>query len=619
MPMLHRLLRLPVLLPLLFALSLAPAAAQTPAARGKAAEPAKPDPVALLAAAKAASGGAAWDALRTQHSEVRLSAAGLSGTVERWNDIATGQSTMRYAIGPLTGAGGFDGKTVWTQDGTDAPRVETDAAALELAANAAYRDRLAFWYPDRGRARIEYKERKDSEGRKYDVVVVAPEGGRPFEFWIDIETKLIGQLVERESNATRTEHYTDRRDVQGVRIPFKVRTTRGDPKMDEVVDVQKIAFNEPLTNVSFAPPVEQQDLLFPAGKASVEVPLEALSGHLFVRVMLDGRGPFRMLLDAGGANVLTVQTAQILAGEGKPVPKSLLVKSTGIEGVELTGQRYLVADIEPFLRRVEGLDDVAGVLGLEWFVRMPVKIDYARSRVTLYDPASFKYAGSGTRVPVAVRGRLPQVAGSIEGIPGMFEIDTGSRGSVTLVPGFAAKNDLEKKLNAKTEAITGAGVAGPLRAALARGKSLKIGTVDVANPVVAIPRVGGDVAAGPAELAGNIGFGVMRQFAVTYDLPNDALYFERYLNFGTPDIGDRAGVWLERLPEGYKVVDVVSGGPAAQAGLKVGDTIVEFNGVPAATLSLAVARETLRATPGSRVKVKTAGGSETTIQLRDLV
>src|SRR4029453_12827141 len=46
----------------------ADADAQAPAAR-------RPDPVALLAAAKQASGGAAWDPLRTQRSEVRLAVA----------------------------------------------------------------------------------------------------------------------------------------------------------------------------------------------------------------------------------------------------------------------------------------------------------------------------------------------------------------------------------------------------------------------------------------------------------------------------------------------------------------------------------------------------------------
>ena len=74
----------------------------------------------------------------------------------------------------------------------------------------------------------------------------------------------------------------------------------------------------------------------------------------------------------------------------------------------------------------------------------------------------------------------------------------------------------------------------------------------------------------------------MRQFAITYDLPNDALYFERYLNFGAPDVADRGGLWLERGNDGFSVVDVVAGGPAAAAGLKAGDVIVEVNGYPCA-------------------------------------
>ena len=577
---------------------------------------AKPDPVALLAAAKDASGGAAWDALRTQRSEVKLSVANLEGSVERWSDIATGRSLMRYRIGPVAGSAGNDGKQVWTQEEGDEPRIETDAAALELAANAAYRDRLAFWYPDRARAKIDYKDRAEANGRKFDVVTIVPEGGRPFEFWIDADSKLIERLIEREADVTRTEVYSDRREVQGVRIPFHVRTSRGDPRLDEVVEVQKLVFNESIANVAFGPPVEKAELRFPPGRASVEVPFEALSGHLFLQVMLDGRGPFRMLFDAGGANVLTTQAAAAILGSDRALPKAVSVATTTINGVELGGQRYAVADVAPLLRRVEGLDDIAGVLGLEWFVRMPVRIDYARSRITFYDPAQFK-GGSGTKVAVAKRGRLPQVAGSIDGIEGMFEIDTGSRGSLTLTPAFAARNDLAKKLAPKNVAITGAGQAGPLRASLARAKSLKLGAVEVPNPIVALPKVEGEPV--KTDVAGNVGFALMRQFAVTYDLPHDALYFERYLNFGAPDIADRGGMWIERGDDGFTVVDVVSGGPAASAGLKAGDVIVEVNGYPSAQLLLPAVRELLRAPPGARVKLKKADGNEVTIVLRDLV
>jgi len=598
---------------LMISLAAAHAGAQAPPARAPA-----PDPTALLAAAKAASGGAAWDAMRTQHSTVKLAAANLEGTVQRWSDIATGQSVLRYSIGPLTGAAGFDGKSVWTQDGTDAAKVEAAAPALELAANAAYRDRLAFWYPDRAKARIAYKERAEADGRKFDVVTIVPEGGRPFEFWIGADSRLIERLVEREADVTRTEIYSDRRDVQGVKIPFLVRTTRGDPKMDEVVNVQKIAFNEPLTDVAFGPPAARPEFTFPVGRAAVDVDFEVFSGHTFVRVMLDGRGPFRMLFDAGGANVLAAETAALLVGKGNPVPRTLAVAATNLAGVELGNQRYVVGDVDAFLRRVEGLDDVAGIVGLEWFVRMPIKVDYARSRLTLFDPAQFKGAGAGTRVPVAARGRLPQLRGSLDGLDGMFEIDMGSRGSLTLAPAFAARHDLAAKLSAKYEAITGAGMAGPMRALLARGKMLKLGTVEVPYPVIAIPR-DTKVALAESAIAGNVGFGVLRQFAITYDLPNDALYFERYLNFGTPDIADRGGIWLERGAEGYEVIDVVAAGPAAQAGLKAGDVIVEINGRAWSDVSLPALRDALRGPAGSRVRVKTGGGTEATLVLRDLV
>ncbi|MFO1315839.1 MAG: PDZ domain-containing protein [Burkholderiales bacterium] len=609
-------LRRLTLFALLCSFAAGPAAAQAPARAAAAAS--TPDATAVLAAAKAASGGSAWDALKSQHSIVKLRAAGVEGTVERWSDMATGQSMLQFSIGAIAGSAGWDGKASWTQEGADPPKVDTTPAGVELAVNAAYRDRLAFWYPDRARAKIAYRERAEDDGRKYDVVTITPEGGRPFDFWIDVETKLIARLVEREAEVTRTETYSDRREVQGVRIPFHVRSRRGDPKFDEVVIVQRLVFNEPLTGVAFGPPVEQQDLVFPAGRAAVEVNFEALSGHLFVRVMLDGRGPFRMLLDAGGANVISRETAALLAGAGKPVPETMRIGVTTLEGVELTGQRYTVADIEPFLRRVEGLDDVAGIMGLEWFVRMPVKLDYARSRLTLYDPAQFKYEGKGTRVPVAARGRLPKVQGSIDGIDGVFEIDTGSRASLTLAPAFAAKNDLEKRFAAKNEAITGAGLAGPVRASLARGKMLKLGAVEVPSPVIAIPH-GATVSQERTDVAGNVGFGVLRQFAVTYDLPNDALYFDRYLNFGTPDIADRGGLWLERKGEGFEVVHVVPGGPADTSGLKVGDLIVEINGAGFAQSSLPAVRDALRGPPGSRVRFKTSSGVEATVVLRDLV
>ena len=60
--------------------------------------------------------------------------------------------------------------------------------------------------------------------------------------------------VEHEAIATRTEIYMDWRDVQGVKIPFRVRASRGDPKADEIVVIERIEFDGPLAGVTFARP-----------------------------------------------------------------------------------------------------------------------------------------------------------------------------------------------------------------------------------------------------------------------------------------------------------------------------------------------------------------------------
>ena len=51
--------------------------------------------------------------------------------------------------------------------------------------------------------------------RDFDVIRITPDGGRPFELWINAQTKLIERLVEREAQETRTEIYMDVRELAG--------------------------------------------------------------------------------------------------------------------------------------------------------------------------------------------------------------------------------------------------------------------------------------------------------------------------------------------------------------------------------------------------------------------
>ena len=83
------------------ALVCAAAIAQTP-------DKSTANPAAILAAAKAASGGAAWDSLTSLHTLVALRAGGYTGGAERWSEIVTGRSYLRFELGPMSGALGFE-------------------------------------------------------------------------------------------------------------------------------------------------------------------------------------------------------------------------------------------------------------------------------------------------------------------------------------------------------------------------------------------------------------------------------------------------------------------------------------------------------------------------------
>ncbi len=591
----------------------------------------RPDPIAILDAAKAASGGAAWNALRTQHSNVSISTAGVKGTAERWSDIYSGRSLIKYSVGPVSGAAGYDGKVAWSQDAAGQSRTESAAVARELAVNAAYRDKLAFWFPDRAPAQISFMDRVVDDGAAFDVIRVLPEGGRPFQFWVNADTHLIERLVEREAQDTRTEYFMDLRDVEGVKVPFRVRATRGDARYDEVITVDKLDYNWALSGINFVQPgAGRPDFTLAGGRAAIDVPFEVRDGHMFITVALNGKGPFRMLLDADRGNVLSPRAMAALgvqpqgnfgtagAGEDQQEVGVARIEHFDAGGVGVDGMLFAAIDVTAFMSRVEGIDDVSGIVGFELFKRFPIKLDYQRARATFYDPSRFTYSGGGVDVPVKLREHTPVVEGSLDGFKGAFAIDTSSRGSVSLTAPFVDRNGLVKRYGATQSFVSGVSAEGYSHSLLARASSLKLGTVDIAKPVVALATQAG-TSTDPGNVAGSVGYGILRQFNITFDLPNGTLYFEKNASFGQPDTFDRSGMWIERNATGFEVIDVVKDGPAAKAGLNPGNVIVAVDGKPSTGLPLAAFRQDLKAVPGTKLKLKLASGQERVVTLRDLI
>jgi hypothetical protein len=608
----------------------------TAAASTGSAAPGSETAARLLARAKEAAGGRAWDAIATRRVRAKLHVGGLDGSAESIEDVRTGNHVLHYSLGPISGGEGFDGKAVWTQDASGQARAEATEEARLAAANEAYRTALGFWYPQRWPAEVESLGRREEGAHGFDVLRITPRGGRPFELWIDAATRLFDRVVEAGAIELRTSFFSDFREVNGVKVPFTTRSTNGDTRYDQLVTAESISFNQPIAAAAFAMPAPPPpDFTLAGGATSVSVPFELLNNHIYLDVKLDGKGPFRLLCDTGGANIVTPDLAGTLGltpqgalqgrGVGDKSEDVGLVKVGTLEvgGATLRDQVFAVYNLGP-MTGAEGVP-ANGLIGYEVFKRFVVRVDYERRALTLTLPAAFSYHGEGVVVPFKFKGHIPQVEGAIDGISGSFDIDTGSRASVDLLGPFVEEHGLRARYAPKLEGVAGWGVGGPARAQFTRAGSLRLGGLEVSRPVIELT-LQTKGAFSDKYVAGNVGGALLSRFNVTFDYSRQQLIFERHPGSDLPIPFDRAGAWFnlaEGAPPSFEVIDVYAGSTAADAGLRQGDRIVAVDSKTPAELSLPALRERLRSDPpGTRVRftVDRAGQrSDIVVVLKDQV
>jgi hypothetical protein len=258
------------------------------------------DPAGILAQVKTASGGLAWDSVRSLHIRANVELGGLKGVAENWDDCLTGRGYSKYSIGPVTGADGWDGQAGWTQDSSGQSKKLEGGDEIEGAVDDAYRRCLAYTYTNRWPAAIEDAGTRQEGERQFQVLKITPKGGRVFELWLDSSSWLVVRTVEKTAIETRTIHFSDYRAVDGKKVPFATRVTNGEIRYDQFITVDSIEFNVPMDESKFkmpAPPAP--DFSFAAGKTSTMVPFELINNHIYVRVKFNGQGPFKVLCDTG--------------------------------------------------------------------------------------------------------------------------------------------------------------------------------------------------------------------------------------------------------------------------------------------------------------------------------
>jgi hypothetical protein len=579
-------------------------------------QPSAPGPQALLKDLYEASGGARADAIDGVDAVGRYEAGGLTGTFSQRIDTRGGRDVFCFQIGALQGAQGTSRDAAWWTDEKGLTTVEDTPDALADAKTQSYVDRSGWFHPEPGDAITSLGEKADGAAT-FQLVRVTPAGGRPIVLWIDPATHRLARLVVADATQRETtSYYSDYRLVDGAWIAFTTRTSTGNPSTDTVATVDHLTFRR-IADGDFEPPpsVIRDARLLTGGKPAT-IPFSLVDNLIVVRVSINGRAPTPFILDTGGLNILTPEAARELGlnatgamslygtGEAEATAQLARVTSYRVGPAELIDQQFVVAPM-PFRFRPDGPQ---GVIGYEFLRRFAVRIDYHSRQLTLWPPGERAPANSGARAPLRLDGRDMFIEAIAGGAQGLFGVDTGDDGSVTLFKSFFARHSIPVELPAQR--VTEKGVGGLSAALLTRTSDLVIGPYQIPRPLTVVSFAKTGVFASD-RMAGNLGALVLRNLVTTFDLPHRVLFVTKAPEFGYDQPYYRTGAEISLGENGLVGIAFVNpASPAANAGLRAGDLLVAVNGRRVADESTSDVIERMKPPVGGRVSLDVVRGAK---------
>jgi hypothetical protein len=363
----------------------------------------------------------------------------------------------------------------------------------------------------------------------------------------------------------------------------------------------------------------------PSGQTTV-----ALSEQSIIEIMINGMGPYRVFFDTGAS--VNILNPEVIARLNLP-SSNIEAQLTGTSGGQVESKCFhagelrigdLVLSNQDFFNVPMPLPKsygIVGAIGYQLFSRVVATADYEHNQLTLFDPASFSYAGSGQKLDLQPDPHQLIAQASLGRATGNFILDTGALGPVGISfhSWFVRKHHLKHIFVRHYHEVFSQGADGKAPPS----------TIERIRPVclgqACIPRLVGELSGANKDspYAGRIGIEILRRFTTTIDWQRHALYVEKSSQWDQPLVYDQTGLVTDFADRGTSLVvnEVLSHSPASRAHLKVGDRILLIDNHPPAPDLLCDDPAFLQP-DGTRVTLTVQRGSatlQTTLILKDIL
>ncbi len=576
----------------------------------------------LVAASGQALGISSIASASTMSADMNISAAGLTGTGTQWIDLRDGRFAESTNLGPVVSQDGYDGRVAWNADQTHLVWNTGGDSGRASEVDQAYLASYALWRPQMSGAAIAALGTKTASGTSYDVLSITPRDSLvPFELWFDRTTHLPARAFFVNGFTTATSIFSDYRKVGGLNVPYATHTDSSDGNNSDAT-ITSVTLDPPDAEAALARPQTQPtDFSMLDGKTSTSIPVTLSENHVYLDVMLNGKGPYHFIFDTGGANIVDPAVAKEIGAFGRgSVAGSGVGSATEnfsfanvakmqVGDAILTNQLFGVAPTRQGFGVSAGRP-VDGLIGWEVLARYVTTFDYADRTVTLSLPGTATAPENAHLLPFVFYGTQPQIACTIDGIPAECAIDTGARDTISFMGPFTTAHPQIVPATLTAPGVNGFGVGGPAVGRLGRVASVGIGDLTLTNLIADYSAQTQGAFAAPF-VAANIGGNLLRRFTVTFDYRNGTMALAPNAALREPDVYERSGLFLIRHAGSTVVVDARPGTPAASAGIAKGDVIAAIDGSPAGGMSLGQIRDVFDQPAGTVVTLQITGKGAT--------
>lgn len=362
----------------------------------------------------------------------------------------------------------------------------------------------------------------------------------------------------------------------------------------------------------------------PNGVKRIEVPFDNYNNLIVIKGIVNNRLPLQFIFDTGVhtsiitdkslSDMMQVKYDRVYTMSGIGEHKQFNVYlangvSIDFPGLEGRSLNMLVLEEDYLLLRNYLGVPVHGILGTDLLLNLVCTIDYENHRLIFQTPESFKPSRRAIGIPIVIHDNKPYLQLPVTLLDGSkidakLLIDTGASHALLLELFAEPKIKIQENF---VNTILGRGLAGTIEGWIGRVNKVDIGNLPFKNVLTFFTDTNSYnknyILAGRN---GTIGGDLLGRFKVTIDYARQMVYFEKNHTYKNPFEYNMAGFDIIGSGDFFdkmEVVNVIEKSPAYVMGLRVGDIIVQINGMYGKALTVNEFNNILRSRPGRVIRL----------------